>query len=590
MQPSAIAPSIALVLALCVGCSHSAGRAGPVALPQRITDHRASDDLLTAGLGLAGIKNPVPPAFADTEHPTAEEARRRAIWSSWRGIADLSPNSGYGEVYGNAAPVPGREMTALVTVPGATQPHRVLVQIPDNFDVQRRCIVLAPSSGSRGVYGGIAVAGAWGLPRGCAIAYTDKGGGTDYYDFDSGTGTTLDGTRSADGELAFKPIGGTHVAFKHAHSGDNPESQWGKHLLQSAQVAIAALNIAFPGHAFDLTDARVIAVGVSNGGGASLRAAELEGKWLDGVVAGEPNVQPLGARSLLDYMTEAAQIMPCALLHFSATEVPRGPFEPAWTARCASLKAASIVDGDNVSAQADAAYALLKSGGWTDESITGGAVSVAFDLWRTVAVAYTAAYGRIGVHEHPCGYSYAAVGPDGAVRPTTATERAVWFSDGTGIPPGQGIAMVDSKAAAVDPAFPGLSCLRDLVKKDALAKGIAEVRAGLPRAGIPIIVVHGVNDGLIPPAFSSIPWIKSAKEAGRPVISWQVQNAGHFDAFIGLPGFADREVPLLPYVYTALDRLWAHLETQKPLPGDAVIAAKPRGSEPLKADQLAIPH
>ncbi len=580
-----------LVVALfVVGCSHVPGRLGPRVDPQLVTEHRASDDLLTAGLGLSGIKNATPPAIADAEHPTPEELRRRAIWSSWRGIADLSANGGYGEVYGNAAPVPGREMTALLTVPGATQPHRVLVQVPDNFDMQKRCVVLAPSSGSRGVYGAIAVAGAWGLPRGCAIAYTDKGTGSDYYDYDSNTGTRLDGRRGTDG-LAFKPAaGGTHVAFKHAHSSDNPEADWGKHVLQAAQFAMIALEKAFPSEAFDLESSRVIAVGISNGGGAVLRAAEIEGAWLDGVVAGEPNVQPAGARSLLDYMSDAAQIMPCALLHFSADDVPRGPFETAWTARCASLKSVNIVSGMDVPAQADAAYKLLHDGGWTDEAIISGATSVAFDLWRVVAVAYAAAYGRVGVGAHPCGYSYAALGPDGAARATTPLEQAVWFSDASGIPPGAGVALVDSKAAAIDPAFPGISCLRDLATRGTLARGINDVHAGLPRAGLPIMVIHGLNDGLIPPAFSSIPWVKSAKEAGRQVTSWHVQNAQHFDAFLGLPGFADRDVPLLPYVYNALDRIWANLETQKPLPGDATIAAKPRGPDPLKLDQLALPH
>src|SRR3546814_13396876 len=57
-------------------------------------------DLLTAGLGLDGLRAMVPPAFADAAHPTAAELRRRAIWSNWRGIADLAPGGGYGTLYG----------------------------------------------------------------------------------------------------------------------------------------------------------------------------------------------------------------------------------------------------------------------------------------------------------------------------------------------------------------------------------------------------------------------------------------------------------------------------------------------------------
>src|SRR3546814_18482659 len=79
----------------------------------------------------------VPPAFADAAHPTAPELRRRAIWSNWRGIADLAPGGGYGTLYGTTQAVPGREFSALVKVEGASQPHRVLVQVPDAFDTAR---------------------------------------------------------------------------------------------------------------------------------------------------------------------------------------------------------------------------------------------------------------------------------------------------------------------------------------------------------------------------------------------------------------------------------------------------------------------
>ena len=36
----------------------------------RVTEHRGSDDLLTAGLGLAGLQAMVPPGFADAAQPT----------------------------------------------------------------------------------------------------------------------------------------------------------------------------------------------------------------------------------------------------------------------------------------------------------------------------------------------------------------------------------------------------------------------------------------------------------------------------------------------------------------------------------------
>jgi hydroxybutyrate-dimer hydrolase len=65
----------------------------------RATVHRGNDDLLTAGLGLAGLRGPAAP-FASPEAPTPEELRRRAIQTNWKGIADLGPLGRYGELYG----------------------------------------------------------------------------------------------------------------------------------------------------------------------------------------------------------------------------------------------------------------------------------------------------------------------------------------------------------------------------------------------------------------------------------------------------------------------------------------------------------
>src|SRR6478672_3881143 len=58
---------------------------------QRISEHRDGDDLLSAGLGLDGLRAMTPPPFANPEAPTAAELRRRALWANWRGIADLTP-------------------------------------------------------------------------------------------------------------------------------------------------------------------------------------------------------------------------------------------------------------------------------------------------------------------------------------------------------------------------------------------------------------------------------------------------------------------------------------------------------------------
>ena len=557
--------------ALCVAM---AGLAGCALAPRateatmfsatQTTEHRGTDDLLTAGLGIDGLRAMAAPAFDDPAHPTDAERRRRALWNNWRGIADLGPLGGYGTLYGSTQAVPGREFSAEARIEGAHRPHRVLVQVPDAFDTRKRCVVVTASSGSRGIYGAIAVAGAWGLPKGCAIAYTDKGAGTDYVD------------HGADG-----------VEVKHAHSQDNPEADWGRHVKQAAQFALQSLSQAFPDQApFRFDNTRVIAVGISNGGGAVLRAAELEGDWLDAVVAGEPNIDAAGGRALYDYTTQAALLMPCALLDIEG--LPQSPLSAAGKAvgalRCKSL---GLSPKD--------ARATLKASGWTDAAMHAAALSVDFDLYRAVAVTYASAYGRYGFNAHPCGFRFGAQTPDFTPRAASQIERAAWWSDAGGIPPGAGVNLIDAKVAAPDFTLPGLQCLRALwdgqgADADRVRAGIAALRAQAPRAGLPVVVVHGLDDGLIPAAFSSAPYVAMARAAGHDVRYWQVRNAQHFDAFLGFPDYAARFVPMLPYVYAALDRVDASLDGKSPLPADAVIATTPRGTAPLEAGHLAIPR
>ena len=100
-------------------------------------------------------------------------------------------------------------------------------------------------------------------------------------------------------------------------------------MRQAADFALEVLQLADPGGApYTHANTRVIAVGVSNGGGAVLRAAELTQQWLDGVVAISPNILPgEGGRALYDYSTDAALWMPCSM---------KPGWNPARTASCSS--------------------------------------------------------------------------------------------------------------------------------------------------------------------------------------------------------------------------------------------------------------
>lgn len=573
----------------------------------RVTAHRDGDDLLSAGLGLRGLAGNST-RFAQPGSPTPAELRRRAIQSSWKGVADLGPRGGFGSLYGGVPDVPGREFTMFASLPGARTSHRVLVQVPDNFDRKKRCLVVTASSGSRGIYGAIALAGGWGLPRGCAVAYTDKGGGAGYFDPSDDTGVKLDGTRAKAGSapLEFEPKGLTAdagIAVKHAHSGDNPEADWGRHVLQAARFGLAMLDQAFPDEApFTAQNTTIIATGLSNGGGAVLRAAgdDKEG-MLDAVVALEPNIHVRDAgRSFYDYATEAALLLPAALSARRFDDVPfarvGAASPPAWALRGASLRAHGRLKGFMPGAQADEALALLRAAGWQDEVLATAASSTSLDLWRAVTVAYASAYLKRDAAHMPGGFSYRSHHAAGMAGPIDAIVRAAWWADGSGVPPGTGIALTGGTDLSLDPTLPGVLTLRDLqtghgTEAGQLRAAIDATAAELPREDLPILVVHGAQDGLIPASFSSEPYVRWLRAAGRTPVLWKVPYAQHFDAFLAFTDFGDRHVPLLPFGYAALDRAWAAAREGRALPEDAAVRdTRPRGPGPLTAETLALPQ
>ncbi len=575
--------------------------------PVRVTDHRGHDDLLSAGLGLVGLAGlPVP--FANPLDPTAAELRRRAIHTSWKGVADLGPLGGFGTVYGSVPDVPGREYQMFARLPGAHAPHRVLLQLPDAFDRHKRCLLVTASSGSRGIYGAIALAGAWGLPRGCAVAYTDKGTGAGYYDYADNSGVALDGRRAKRGEaeLEFQPPpapADAGIAVKQMHSGDNPEADWGRHVIQAARFGLAMLDRAYPEEApFTARNTRIVATGLSNGGGAVLQAAGLDHDgFFAGVVALEPNVYVAeGGRPLYDYATEAAIWLPCALSDARFADAPfaRGPNRlppPAWPLRCASLRAQGKLRGNSLAEQAGQAYRHLHVRGWSDEAIATAASTTTFDLWRAITAGYAASYLRRAATDMPCGFHYAALGAGALPGATDPVARAAWWADASGIPPGNGVGLFGGVNVSPDPTLVGEHCLRALWAGDdhasqMLHASIAATAAKLPRADLPLWVVHGASDGLLPTAFSSDPYIAWLRAQGRHPLYWKVPHAQHFDAFLVLPGFGDRHVPLLPYGYAALDRLWAHLYKDAVWPSEvSTPAAQQRGSSMLDSRMLDLP-
>lgn len=578
----AIAVGVVLLLGAC------AARVREDAMPDflvsevRQTRHEGADDLLSAGLGLAGL-SAMPEAPSPRVVPDAATLRRRAIHSNWRGIADLVPGGSVVDVPN----VPGREYSAFARVPGAKHPHRVLAQVPDAFDANARCLVVAPASGSRGVYGAIAVAGAWALPRGCAVVYTDKGAGTGFFDLDTREGVALDGTRAVSGRalLEFDPgeVAGAaahRIATKHAHSQDNPEASWGEHVLQAARFGLHALDLAFPERApFTAQNTTIIAAALSNGGGAVLHAAERDTDGLlDAVVAAAPQVTAPGARPLYDYASETALYAPCALALTpdAPALMPPAALDALATLRCASLKDEGLLVAMDPAAQRAEALARLRDGGWTDEALRMNSANVAFDLWRALVATYSSAYTRAAAAEQVCGYGFAVVDAKGAPRASEPYERALWWSESPGIAPAAGVVVVDANARGADATVPGLLCGRRLWTDDnALAQrlrtGVAQIMSrATPRTPFTLIV-HGVDDGLVPIAFTTRPYVAAARANGARIALWEVARSQHFDSFLALPPLRARYRALLPFAHEALDRVWAMLYEGTAAPVDRVI-------------------
>jgi hydroxybutyrate-dimer hydrolase len=605
------------------------------------------NDLLTAGLGWSGIANGVAPAASDP--PTVDELRRLAIWASWRGLISTSANEGFGRDYGTLGPVPGVEY--MTAVKGPSGPAAVLlVQIPDRFNSRQPCIVTAPSSGSRGIYGAISNAET-AFEHGCAVAYTDKGTGVGFHDLTRDVVYGLGGRARPSKSFAlahfrapddaatrsFKTRYPHRIAVKHAHSGQNPEKNWGRFVLQSIQFAIWAIN-DHENRSWTPAQIRVVAAGVSNGGGAALLAAEQDSTGLiDGVVVSEPQVQPTPrrdftindrgrsiaahSRSLYDVTTFMDVFADCAGVDTNAvTPAPPG------VARCAALKNRGLLTAATLDGQVAEARRRIHAYGLLPDADKLLPPHASLHLWRILAPVYGNAYARASLADHLCKTSFASA-PGGLVQQwdETAMERA--FGNANGLPglpadlalrPRGNIDIIDDTLSPprnelVSPNLnlDGALCWRSLAtgvdtpttrlpplaKRQALRQGIAEVRATGNLRGKPALIFHGRKDALIAPNHSSRAYfglnrmVEGARSRARYV---EVVNGNHFDSFIplypalGAPG--ETLVAMHGYFNFGVERMLQHLASGATLPASQAFAATeetcPLPLTPAPADRI----
>ncbi len=614
-----------------------------------------SDDLLTAGLGKTDLAD-ASKAPTTSATPTAAELRKLAIYNNYRALVDMTTAGGYGVFYGpnvdaagvagtGQGKIAGTEYIAYSDDGSGARNVTLLVQVPDSFNPAQPCIITATSSGSRGVYGAITT-GEWGLKRGCAVAYTDKGTGAAPHDLQNDTVPLITGTRSgaasagtaaqfkaglSAAELAaFNTATPNRFAFKHAHSGRNPEKDWGSFTLQAVEFAFWVLNEQFSGtyanglrqRSIHPDNTLVIASSVSNGGGAAIAAAELDRSGLiDGVAVAEPaiempaapgvSVQRGGvavatiAKTLVDFTSYANLYQACASLSAQLAASPGGFYVvPSFAGnRCASLKAKGLLTANTTASQADEALQKLRDYGWEAESNLLHASHIAFEVAPAVTVTFANALARASARDNLCGFSFGATTGAG-VPNALAAGLPTMFATGNGVPPAAGVQLINnlSPGAALRDLFSfspssltqdwnldGAICLRNLLTgadsaAKALQAGLDETRRNGKLGGRPSIIVHGRNDALLPVNHTSRPYTalsKLADGAASKLSYIEVTNAQHFDGFIGLPavlpGYDTRYVPLHLYLNRALDAVYANLKNGTPLPASQVLRTLPRG-------------
>jgi len=614
--------------------------APPPIWPTKVLHNRydgVGDDLLTGGLGKTGLGQTIAPAMSDPTKSKAVELRKRAIYANYRALADMSAAGGYGVLYGPNIDLAGRDTLGEGKVPGDEfltylDGATLMVQVPDRFDPKDPCIVTATSSGSRGIYGAIGTSGEWGLKRGCAVAYTDKGTGTGFHDLATDTVNLVTVERAsaaragedslftarvtADERARYLREYPNRVAVKHAHSQVNTEKDWGRHTLAAIEFAFHVLN--------GLTDRRagryapentlVIASSISNGAYAALAAAEQDTRGLiDGLALSEPNVSLADVRSTLDTSTLLNVYLPCASLADSNRAAPFNPVPPPLReARCASLAKKGLLRSSTLAQQAAESQRIINEYGILPDANLVLPSHYNLSVMQGIAVTYANSYGRFSVLDNLCGYSFAASTSSGvdAGNPADAGSLENSFALSNGIPPTAGINLINNlspggakeerlsaspSTGARDLNLDGALCLRSLATGvDAVSarplegelaeqsrrvrRGLEETRLSANLRGKPAVIVDGRADGVLPPNYASRAYYarNKAVEPGSRLYYYEVTHAHHLDVLNGIAGFDSRYVPLNVYLTQALNLMWDHLKSGRPLPPSQVVRTRTR--------------
>ncbi|GAA6153516.1 3-hydroxybutyrate oligomer hydrolase family protein [Pseudoteredinibacter isoporae] len=578
------------------------------------------DDLLSAGLGLAGLQASTQPSAENPGKLTEMDLRRAAIYNNYRAIVSTHKDAGYAKLYGpenSQKNIPGHEYRSSVHYPNGEVATNIVVQVPDHFQAERPCIIAAPSSGSRGVWGAIGTAGDWGLRHGCAVAYTDKGTGTGFQFLDngahySGAGMLLAAAPDQSSQFDGKDL---RIASRHAHSGNHIEKDWGRYTLQAVKMAFYLLNQHHRENGqshFTRDNTTVIASSISNGGNSVVQAAELDREhWIDGVVASEPTLNlptdfeyqvehPNDAytgvgRDILYLGIQHALYQPCAILASkpeaaSIFSSAIAAATPALKQRCKNLKAAALLSGEDPGLAKEAERKLQELGMKTP-SYSLQAFAVANHLWPSIAINYANAYGQNSAQDSLCEFSFVYQEKGQAKTMPTRARQALYGLSG-GIPNTAGINLayqgqVLNMFDPADPSFAGFQCLAKYYRSKTVQDNINALSLNGDVHGKPTLILHGNHDSLVGPNHNSRGYmaLRADRFPKRDNVRYiEINHGQHFDALLSWPEFRQQLVPMHYYYERAMDAMWQHLHHAKPLPASQFINSQ--AAQPLTAQQL----
>lgn len=598
------------------------------------------DDLATAGIGLDAIRNNRKPEYSAP--PSAAELRKLAYFQNIRSLFALSRASGFGEIYAEStqafdagAAVSGYEYIIPILYDNDRVASVAMLHMPSDFDWSSPCLVVSASSALRGVYGAVGVVGFWALNKKCAVVYSDKGTGTGFHWLDENVAVNVDG-----------PIGevnqGTHffverqdgtvknkahrIATKHAHSGRNSDKDWGQFVNAATYFAFELINREFqPRVILSPKNTLVIGAGISNGGGAVLKAAEQDTNSLfDGIVISEPNIfipddfryqwregrlsgqhKPL---NLLQNASLQSIYLPCAALFHDASDFPE-PFiqelEPLLSYRCQRLAELGLLSAQNLRSQSDEALEVLIQAGYP---VSANALAVNTSrnmIWNALLFNFTSAIGRYRVDENLCDQSYAYADKSGKPIATPDSVKRLMYGLSSASVPGFGVQIIDDAGHGGERSLPfsldkhgrrdwgldNLLCLKEAVDSVRVRQGLSELSVTGNLHGLPTVIVHGEADGMIQVRNTSRAYLMlNAKQSDASNLRYyEVRHAQHADILVQFPPFKRHFVPLHPYFEQSLNLMYTHLTQGGELPASRVVHTKTMDPSEVALTKASIP-